>query len=198
MSALPKRAWTAEEYLAFERASDEKHEFIDGNIYLMTGASREHNLVVFNLATILGNQLRERTCEAYINDMRVRVQGRDYAYPDLVVVCDPPEFEDPHIDTLLNPTLLIEVLSPSTEQYDRGKKFESYRALKSLREYGLIAQDRPHIERYVRQAAGMWMLSEVNGLDASLELGSISCTLALTDIYAKVTFGDISDKNQDQ
>jgi Uma2 family endonuclease len=198
MSALPKKQWTAEEYLAFERASDEKHEFIDGNVYLMTGASREHNLIVFNLATVLGNQLRGRACEAYVNDMRVKMKGQDYAYPDLAIVCDPPEFEDAHVDTLLNPTLLIEALSPSTEQYDRGKKFESYRALNSLQEYVLVAQDRPHIERYIRQDQGTWLFSEVNGLDASLELPSIACTLVLADIYEKVVFDENSDKGQDK
>ncbi|MCC6615840.1 MAG: Uma2 family endonuclease [Anaerolineae bacterium] len=190
MSALANKRWTVEEYLAFERDSDEKHEFIDGNVYLMTGASREHNLIVFSLATILGNQLRGRACEAYANDMRVKVRRQDYTYPDVTVVCHPPEFEDADVDTLLNPTLLIEVLSPSTEQYDRGKKFETYRTLKSLQEYVLIAQDRPHVEHYVRQDQGMWMFSEVNGLDASLELTSIGCALTLADIYEKVTFAD--------
>jgi Uma2 family endonuclease len=188
MSAVPKKRWTAEEYLSFERTSDEKHEFIDGDIYLMTGASREHNLIVFNLAATLGNQLRGRACEAYANDMRVKLRGQDYAYPDLAIVCAPPEFEDAHVDTLLNPMLLIEVLSPSTEQYDRGKKFESYRALNSLQEYVLIAQDRPHLERYVRQDQGTWLLSEVNDRDASVELSSIGCTLVLVDIYEKVIF----------
>lgn len=195
-TAIPQKRWTAEDYLAFERASDEKHEFINGNVYLMTGASREHNLIVFNLAVSLGTQLRGRDCEAYAGDMRVRVRPRDYVYPDLAVVCEPPQFEDAQVDTLLNPTLLIEVLSPSTEQYDRGRKFESYRALASLREYVLIAQDRPHIERYVRQSHGEWLLSEANGLDASLELPSIGCTLALADVYAKVDFGGGSGGEQ--
>jgi Uma2 family endonuclease len=162
----------------------------------MTGASREHNLIVFNLAAILGNQLRNRACEAYVNDMRVKVKGQDCAYPDVAVVCDPPEFEDVHVDTLLNPTLLIGVLSPSTEQYDRSKKFESYRALNSLQEYALIAQDRWHIERYVRQ--GVWMFSEVSELDASLEFASIGCTLVFADIYEKVVFDDNSDRSQDR
>ena len=193
MSAIPQKQWTAEEYLAFERASDEKHEFIDSYIYLMTGASREHNLIVFNLATALGIQLRGRTCEAYVNNMRVKMRGRDYAYPDLAIVCDLPEFEDAQVDTLLNPTLLIEVLSPSTEQYDRGQKFESYRTLNSLQEYVLIAQDRPHIEHFARKGEGAWLFSEVNGLDASLKLASISCTLGLADIFEKVAFGENED-----
>ena len=192
MSALPKKRWTADEYLAFERASDEKHEFINGDIFLMSGASREHNLIVFNLVRVLGNQLSGRPCEAYTSDMRVKLRGRDYAYPDLVVVCEPPAFEDSHVDTLLNPTLLIEVLSPSTEQYDRGDKFESYRALNSLQEYVLLTQNRPHIERYVRQSEGTWVLFEVSGLDTSLELPSIDCALKLADVYDKVVFDENS------
>ena len=198
MTALPEKRWTAEEYLAYERASDEKHEFIGGRVYLMTGASRKHNLIVFNLAAILGNQLRNRACEAYANDMRVRVKGQDYAYPELVVVCDPPEFEDAQVDTLLNPTLFMEVLSPTTEQYDRGMKFEAYRALTSLQEYVLIAQDRPHIEHYARQDQGIWLFSEVNGLDISLELTSIGCTLALADVCGKVNFDEEGSGGQDE
>lgn len=195
MSALSQKQWTSEEYLALERAGDEKHEFIGGSIYLMTGASREHNLIVFNLATALGNQLRGKPCEAYVNDMRVQVNRQDYTYPDLALVCEPPEFEDDSVDTLLNPTLLIEVLSPSTEQYDRGKKFESYRSLSSLQEYLLIAQDRPHIERYLRQEEGSWIFSEMNGLDASVAFNSIGCTLLLAEIYEKVKFDD-GDENR--
>ncbi|MEO8611343.1 MAG: Uma2 family endonuclease [Chloroflexota bacterium] len=190
MSALPKKRWTAEEYLAFERASDEKHEFINGDIFLMGGASREHNLIVFNLARVLGNQLSGRPCEAYANDMRVKLNVKNYVYPDLVVVCEPPDFDDNHGDSLLNPTLLMEVLSPSTEQYDRGDKFESYRALNSLQEYLLLTQNRPHIERYDRQVDGTWVLFEVSGLDTTLELPSIGCTLALADVYDKVAFDE--------
>lgn len=189
---MSRKRWTAEAYLAFERASDEKHEFIAGDVSTMTGASREHNLIVFNLAAALGNQLRGRACEAYARDMRVRLKKQDYAYPDLVVVCHPPEFEDVHVNTLLNPTLLIEVLSPSTEQYDRGKKFESYRALDSLQEYLLIAQDRTHVERFVRQPQGTWLFSEVNGLDASLDMTAIGCALALADVYDKIVFHENS------
>lgn len=145
--------WTAEEYLAFERKSQEKHELADGQVYLMTGASRRHNVIVLNLVAALKPHLRDRSCEGYANDMRVRVL-RDFFYSDVSVVCGEPQFADDEFDTLLNPALIIEVLSPSTEQCDRGRKFEKYRALDSLREYVLIAQDRPHIERYTRQADG--------------------------------------------
>ncbi len=188
MAAIHKQHWTPEEYIAYERASEEKHIFLNGEIFSMSGASRKHNLIGFNLTTILGNRLKGQPCEAYANDMRVKISPKQYTYPDISVVCAEPEFEDIELDTLLNPTLIIEVLSPSTEQYDRGKKFESYRSLDSLQEYVLVAQDRAHIERYVRQDGGNWLFSEVNGLEASLDLASIQCTLTLADVYDKVTF----------
>ena len=189
MSAQPNKHWTPEEYLAFERASEEKHEYLAGEVYLMTGASRAHNLIVVNLAAILGNQLKSRDCEAYVNDMRVRISAlRSYTYPDVVVVCGEAKFEDNEFDTLLNPTVIIEVLSPSTEIYDRGKKFQLYRTLDSLQEYVLISQDAPRIEHFARQESGQWLLSEVTDLQAQLILPAVGCTLALEDVYNKVTF----------
>lgn len=189
MSALPHRDWTVEDYLAFERASEEKHEFIGGDLLLMTGASRKHNLITLNTGASLHRQLADRDCEAYMSDMRVRIpRSKDYTYPDVVVVCDEPQFEDDELDTLLNPTVLIEVLSPSTEHYDRGTKFHLYREIVSLSEYILIAQDTPRVEHYIRQKDGLWLFSATTALDTTLTLPSINCTLALTDIYAKVTF----------
>ncbi len=188
MSALTNKKWTVEDYLAFERASEEKHEYLAGDIYLMTGASRKHNLIGVNLARILGTQLLGRSCEAYINDMRVRVSAKNYTYPDFKVVCGTPEFEDAEVDTLLNPTLIIEVLSPSTEQYDCSKKFQNYRTLDSLKEYILISQDAPRIERYLRQENGQWLFSDATKLEAALELPSIGCTLLLEEVYDKVNF----------
>lgn len=195
MSALPRESWTAEEYLAFERASQEKHELVDGQVYLMTGASRRHNLIVFNLVAVLRPQLRDNSCEGYANDMRVRVV-RDFFYPDISVVCGEPQFADDEFDTLLNPTLIIEVLSPSTEQYDRGRKFEKYRTLDSLREYVLIAQDHPHVERYVRQDDG-WLLTEVSGLDGALALATVAARLPLAEIYDRLDF-DSSPADHDR
>jgi Uma2 family endonuclease len=187
MTAVPVKRWTPEEYLEFERRSAEKHDLFDGEIYMMSGASRRHNLIAGNLYAALHTQLRARQCEAYINDMRVRIERRNYVYPDVVVVCDPPHLEDDQLDTLLNPTLIGEVLSPTTEQYDRGRKSQAYRAVDSLREYVLVAQDRPYVERYVRQDAG-WLLTEVTGLDATLTLDAIGCTLPLRDLYERVNF----------
>lgn len=187
MSAvLTQTRYTAEEYLTLERSASCKSEFHDGQIYAMTGASREHNLVSGNIYRELSEQLKKRPCEAYINDMRVKAaEARSYHYPDIVVVCGTPQFEDAHVDTLLNPTLLIEVLSPSTEAYDRGGKFAHYRKIPTLREYLLVAQDQPSIERYVRQG-DVWILMEAVGLEAAMTLESIDCVLSLREVYDKV------------
>lgn len=187
MSAVTTtRRYSIEEYLALERRSETKCEFHDGEIFAMTGASRQHNLIAVNLAGELRNQLKGRPCEAYAADMRVKTaESRNYHYPDFAVVCGAPQFEDDHLDTLLNPTLVIEVLSPSTEAYDRGGKFASYRRIESLREYLLVSQDTPRIERYRRTPEG-WVLTEAEGLEAILPLDAIDCSLALREVFDKV------------
>ena len=183
------KTMTETEFLAFERASEIKHEYLDGYVYTMTGASRAHNLICINAAATLHGQLRQKPCEIYANDMRVKVQATGlYTYPDLSVVYDEPQLAGGEFDTLLNPVLLIEVLSPSTESYDRGKKFQHYRQIDSLGDYVLIAQDSPRIERFTRQPDDTWLLADAVGLDASVELPSLGCTLALADVYEKVTF----------
>jgi len=185
-AVLIQAHYTAEEYLTLERSASSKSEFHDGQIYAMTGANREHNLVTINIAGELRSQLKKRPCEAYVNDMRVKAaDARSYHYPDIVVVCGTPQFEDAHVDTLINPTLLIEVLSPSTEAYDRGGKFAHYRKIPTLREYLLVAQDQPSIERYLRQG-DVWILTEAVGLEADVPLESIDCVLSLREIYDKV------------
>lgn len=189
MVANEKKRWTVEEYLVFERASQERHEFLDGEIFMMAGASRQHNLIGTNTVRTLGNQLRNQPCEIYTNDMRVKISPTGlYTYPDVVIVCGEPQFEDSEIDTLLNPTLIIEVLSPSTKDYDRGEKFQHYRTLISFKEYVLIAQDSIHVEHHVRNADNTWLLSETNQADATIELKSVGCTLLVADLYEKVTF----------
>ena len=187
MSAvLTQTSYTTEDYLALERSASYKSEFYDGQIYAMTGASRMHNLISGNIYRELSLQLKKRPCEAYINDMRVKAaEARSYHYPDIAVVCGTPQFEDAHVDTLLNPTLLIEVLSPSTEAYDRGGKFAHYRKIATLREYLLVVQDQPGIERYERQG-DVWILTEAEGLEASVPLKSIDCVLSLREVYDKV------------
>jgi len=194
MSAVHTQAhYTAEDYLTLERSASYKSEFHDGQIYAMTGASRKHNLITVNIAGELRSQLKKRPCEAYINDMRVKAaEAPSYHYPDITVVCGKPQFEDGQMDTLLNPTLLIEVLSPSTEAYDRGGKFARYRKIPTLREYLLVTQDQPSIERYQRQGE-VWILSEAVGLEASIPLESIDCILSLREVYDKVL--DDGDNN---
>ncbi len=187
MSSQVKTYHTAQEYLALERQSEYKSEYYNGEIFAMTGASRRHNLVAGNVFATLHAQLKSRPCEIYPSDMRVKVSPTVlYTYPDVVVVCGDPLFDDEQKDTLLNPTLLIEVLSKSTASYDRGEKFEHYRKLESLAEYLVIAQDKYHVEHYVRQPDNHWLLSETEELQETVHLSSIECDLALTDIYSKV------------
>jgi Uma2 family endonuclease len=189
MPALAHKIWTREEYLAFERASEEKHEYLAGEIYAMVGASRQQNLIVVNIVTALGVQLKGRPCEIYASDMRVGIPAvGSYTYPDVTAVCGTPEFEDAEVDTLLNPTVIIEVLSPSTEMYDRGRKFQNYRTLASLKEYILVSQDTHRIEQFVRQENEQWLLTDATGPDNRITLPSINCTLALADVYDKVSF----------
>ncbi len=160
-SAAVKSRFTPEQYLALERKAAFKSEYFDGCIRAMAGASRAHNLIALNLGSEIRSQLRDRPCETYVSDMRVRTGPSGlYTYPDVVVVCGEPRFEDDELDTLLNPTVIVEVLSPSTEAADRGRKFASYRRLASLQEYVLVAQDRACVERYTRQG-DEWLLTEL-------------------------------------
>ena len=155
----------------------------------MAGASREHNLIVGNLVTSLNLQLRDRDCQVYPSGMRVRVSPTGlYTYPDISVACGNPEFEDAQGDTLLNPRVLVEVLSDSTEAYDRGPKFEQYRQLASLRDYLLIAQDRVHVEHFELQSSGSWLLREYKAPTDVVQLASLDCRIPLSDIYLKVDF----------
>ncbi len=179
------------EFLAFERASDEKHEYRDGEIVAMCGARRAHNKISTNVSGLIWQHLKGKECESYTSDMRVWVpKSRLYFYPDIVVVCGEPEFIDDEFDTLTNPLLLIEILSESTESYDRGLKFKNYRSIDSLREYVLISQTSANIEKYVKHGDGFWMLSEASGLDDTITLESIDCPLSLADVYDKVDFMD--------
>ncbi|MEM6281608.1 MAG: Uma2 family endonuclease [Chloroflexota bacterium] len=193
MSALPQRStWTRADYLAFEREqTDIRHELIDGEIVAMSGASYEHNVIVANLMGLFYNQLADRPCQNHPSDMRVHVPATGlYTYPDVSVLCGEPELEDEHGDTLLNPSVIIKVLSPSTERYDRGKRFQHYRSITSLREYVLVSQEQYRIEHYIRQQDDTWILRDLVGLDAVLELASIDCKLSLNSIYRKITFGN--------
>ena len=193
MSQLAEQFITAADYLVLERQAETKSEYLNGCIYAMSGASRSHNRITVNLTSALHAQLKRKPCEPFSGDMRVKVSPTGlYTYPDLVVVCGKEQFEDTHLDTLLNPTLIIEVLSDSTEAYDRGRKFEHYRHLDSLIEYVLIAQHRPHVESYRRQPDHQWLLTECHGLEGTLRLQSIDCDLALAEVYDKVELGENS------
>ncbi len=189
MTAQPEHYVTSAEYLAFERTSDQKHEYLAGTIYAMAGGSARHNRIAGSTYAILYMQLRQRHCTVYQSDMRVKVmQTGLYTYPDITIICGNEQYEDEKEDTLLNPMIIIEVLSPSTEKYDRGKKFQQYRTILSLREYILIAQDSYHIERFARQSDNTWVLSEANNREDSIEITTIQCTLRLEEVYEKVTF----------
>ncbi len=187
MSRQPKTLITPEEYLASERKAEYKNEYINGEIRAMTGASREHNLVSLSIASELRAQLKGRPCEVYCIDMRLRIPSANvYTYPDVVVVCGEPKLEDRHVDTLLNPTLVVEVLSKSTEKYDRTAKSDYYRTLESLAEYLLVSQNEYAVELYTKQADGSWLLTSVRGLESVVELRSIGCALRLSEIYERV------------
>ena len=191
MSRPAEQFITAADYLALERQADAKSEYLNGSIYAMSGASRSHNRITFNLARRIGNQLGGRRCEGYVNDLRVKVSPTGlYTYPDVVVVCGEPRFEDQHVDTLLNPTVIIEVLSDSTEAYDRGEKFAHYRALDSLTDYLLVAQDQPRIEHFRRQPDGQWLYSAADGLDSQVAIANIGCVLQLAEVYERVAFAE--------
>ncbi len=187
-SAASMPRFTPEQYLALERKADFKSEFCNGIIIAMAGASREHNVIGGNLHGEIRSQLKERSCEVYISDMRVRVSVTGlFAYPDVVAVCGEARFLDHKGDTLLNPTLIAEILSTSTESYDRGDKFMHYRRLESLREYVVVAQNKVLVERFTRQGEG-WLLTEFRNLDETLRLDSIDCAVPLREIYARIAF----------
>jgi len=188
MSAMPavKTMLTSEEYLAWERAQPEKHEFHDGEVFAMAGATFEHNQIVGNVVGELRAALRQMPCRVCLSDLRVKVPATGlYTYPDASVVCGRPEFEDGTLDTLLNPVVLVEVLSGSTEDYDRGTKFTNYRTVASLRDYVLISTDRILVEHYARSDDGSWVLRELRAGDR-VPLASVGCELAVDELYLKV------------
>jgi Uma2 family endonuclease len=184
----PAARVTPEEYLAFERASPERHEYVDGEIRAMTGGTRAHAVISAQLLSSIIAQLRGTSCEAMGHVMRVRVPGgRDYVYPDVVVARGGTRLEDDEQDILLNPVVVVEVLSPSTTHYDRGEKWEMYRRIPTLKDYLLVSQKEPKVERYTRFGEqGLWLFGETVGLDASIDLESIGCVLRMADIFERV------------
>jgi len=189
MEVEATRLLTPAEYLAFERASETKHEYVAGELVAMAGASRAHNLIQLDTATSLNLQLRSRGCDVYPSDMRVKIGSLGiYTYPDITIVCGESELEDSEQDTLLNPTAIIEILSPSTERYDHDLKFRRYRLIPSLRDYVLIAQDESRVEHYTIAPDGELRLRVYRALEAVVNLPTIGCQLPLTEIYARITF----------
>jgi len=190
MGAPTQPRFTADEYLQRERAAEHKSEFDAGEILPIPDANREHNRIVTDLTTLLNVQLNSRAdCEVFGSDMRVHVSMTGlYAYPDLSVVCGGARFTGAEVDTLLNPTVIVEVLSDSTETRDRGEKFAQYQTIPSLEEYVLIDQYRPRIETFRRHGESQWLYTRVDGLDAVVALPAIGCTVALRDIYRRVSF----------
>lgn len=187
MTAQPKHRYSVEAYLEIERTGSLKHEYYRGEIFALAGSSEAHNLILTNILTTLNVQLRKRPCKVYPSDMRLKIpQTGLYTYPDASIVCGTPRFDDVKHDTLLNPLVVIEILSPSTEGYDRGKKFQNYRTVATLQEYLLVSQDEYHIEHYINQNDGHWLLTAYHGVQATLLLKAIDCTLALADVYDKV------------
>src|SRR5258707_10979191 len=191
MSAQPLPRMTPEQYLAMERAAEFKSEYFEGQVYAMAGGTIPHAHVIANVTIALGQGLRGGPCFVLSSDARLRVSPEGlYTYPDVMVVCGEVKYADNQKDTLLNPKLIVEVLSKSTEANDRGFKFAQYRKLESLRGYVLVSQREPRVETFDRQADGRWVLSESVGMDAACRIESLDCQILLSDIYDRVTLGE--------
>ena len=187
MSNEPKQRMTEQEYLEFERASQLKHEFFRGEVYAMSGASRAHGLIALNIAGEIRNRLKGRPCEVFASDMRVKIdQTGLYTYPDVVACCGEIKFEDGVTDTLLNPQLIVEVLSESTESYDRSTKFRHYQNLEPLKEYVIVSQKDPFVEVYKFVSDRQWTYETASSLEDEVEFESIGCRLKMSDIYDRV------------
>lgn len=187
MSTQPKTFLTEEQYLEIERKAEFKSEYFQGEMFAMAGAVEAHNRLVNRFSNLFYLRLDQGACRTYTNDMRVRVsETRLYTYPDVIVVCEEPQFLDKRRDNLLNPGLIVEVLSPSTEAYDRGRKFDHYRTIDSLKEYLLVSADRIHVDLYTRQIDGRWLLTSADAVEDSLDLLSVGCRLSLADLYAGI------------
>lgn len=197
---LPKTEslFTADEYLALERAAEERHEYLDGQIFAMAGESPKHGDISVNLVVSLGSQLKGKPCRARTKDTKVRSGPEPkfrkkftglFSYPDILVVCGEPEYHDAFKDVILNPKVIIEVMSPTTEAFDRGGKFTRYQKWNpTLTDYVLVSQDQPQIEHYSRQEDGSWSYNLYAGLSAKVVISSIKCTLKLADVYDRINF----------
>ena len=195
MSTASIIRYTPQQYLARERVSEYRSQYYRGEIFAMAGGNERHSRISVNLVWRLAQRLEGGSCEVFDKDMRIKVAANGlYTYPDASVVCGGAQFEDEKRDTLLNPTVIFEVLSPSTADYDRGTKFELYRALESLKEYIVVAQEAPFIERHVRQPDGSWLLTEFRSMEQTLTIEAVGCMLPLAEIYLGVKFGPLADQ----
>lgn len=189
MSAVPESRYTLDEYLARERVAEYKSEFYNGEIFAMTGGTPTHNLVSVNISSRLRAGLRGSGCRPFSSDQRIRIPANGLStYPDVTVVCGELQLDDRDKDAITNPIVVFEVLSKSTERYDRGRKFDLYRELDSLKEYVLVSQSEAQVERFLRQDDGNWLLTILKGADAVLEFASINVSLTLSEIYEDVEF----------
>ena len=192
MSTGAEQRLSVEEYFALEETSEVKHEYFDGEIFAMAGAKAAHNLLTLNFGAELRNALKEQGCRVFSSDMRVSTPSGLWTYPDVSVVCDEPQYEDERQITLLNPQVIVEVLSESTEGYDRGKKFDNYQSIESLEEYLLVSQERAHVDQFIRQADGNWLIKKYGGLAAAVESRSLDYSIFLEEIYRGVDVGKAS------
>lgn len=191
MSAQPYEYLSLPEYFDLEATSDLKHEYYRGAIYAMTGASARHNLIVANIIGLLHSQLRRSACRVFPSNLRLKIEQTGlYTYLDVSIICGTLQFDAGRQDTVTNPIVLVEVLSPRTENYDRGKKFEHYRTIETLQEYIVVAQDRTHIEQYIRQADHRWLLVDFFTVDQIVRIEAIECDLPLADVYEYISFED--------
>ena len=193
-----KRRYTLAEYFELERTSAEKHEYVDGEILIMAGGSENHSLIITNTIRSIGNRLQGKPCRVYESNLRIRIPRTPlYVYPDVSIICGPTkrDHDDPTGNSFTNPRLVIEVLSPSTELYDRGRKFERYMQLESLEEYVLVSQETARVESFWRREGGSWLLTPVSGIEGAAKLRSLDIELPLREIYAGVEFPPPADES---
>ena len=189
MDKKPKTFITPEDYLEIERQAEYKSEYYNGEMFAFAGAGFNHNLILSNFAKILGNQIENKSCFLFLNDMRLLIEAYAlYTYPDIMVVCGKPKFTDEKKDNVLNPIMILEILSKSTESYDRGKKFEFYRSIPTLKEYILVSSDRPLVENFSKNEKNLWVLTDEKNLNASTQFSSLDIQVPLQEIYLKVEF----------
>lgn len=183
-----EKLYTVEDYLDSERHNAEKHEFSNGRISAAAGSSRRHNLIGSNTTIAIGSRVRGQKCEVYVNDMRVKLAQHNYCYPDVIVVAGEPKFEGNELDILLNPTVIVEILSKSTLYYDKTEKLDCYLAMNSVKEVLLVKEEEMRVEHYAKQTINQWVYRIYNSNDAIVSLDSINCKINLSEIYAQIKF----------